>query len=98
MVTDVERWIEYLEKSFPLLYRSSSEQADIEEFHKAELDRTMATHDHEKNNNMASHADERMLQSRYFVKVLTDKVNYAKAKEQRFFDEVQNLVSQYSRK
>ena len=98
MVEDVEAWIDYLEQAFPCLYRSASEQADIEEFHKDELDRTMATHEHERNDTLASHGDEKMVNSRYYLKVLTDKVAYARAKEQRFFEEVENLVQQYSSK
>ena len=98
MVADIDNWIDYLDQAFPCLYRSASEQADIEEFHKAELDRTMATHEHERADTLASHGDENMVNSRFFLKVLTDKVAYARAKEQRFYEEVDNLVQQYSKR
>ena len=94
LIADVEAWIDILNKTFPTLYRSSSEQADIEKFHEDELQRTMATHEHEKTETLGAHGDEGMVASRYDIKVLTDKVNYAKAKEARFYDCVQELVDQ----
>ena len=95
LLAEVNKWIEKLEKTFPGLYRSSSDEAELEEFHKAELERNMATHEHEKADTMASHGDEGMINSRYFTKVLTDRASYAKAKEERFFSQVSDLVDQF---
>ena len=92
LLRDVDMWLQYLEGAFPLLYRSQSEHADVEAFHKAELDRTMAMHKHEKEETLASHADENMVINRYNIKVLVDKTNYIIAKQKRFFDMVEELV------
>ena len=93
LLREVEKWLQYLEGAFPLLYRSQSEQADIEAFHKAELDRTMAMHEHEKEDTLASHGDENMIINRYNIKVLVDKTNYVVAKQERFFAMVEELVA-----
>ena len=95
LLKDVDKWVEYLEKAHPLLYRSQSEQADIEIFHKAELERTMAMHENEKSETLASHGDETMITNRYMMKVLVDKVNYIVAKEGRFMEQVSDMVEQY---
>ena len=97
LLTYAEKWTDFLDQAFPCLYRASSEQSEIEEFYKQDLAQKLATHERERDDTLASHGDEGLIDSRYIVKVLTDKVNYCQAKEKRFFDEVQNLVSQFSR-
>ena len=96
ILAEVDKWIGKLEKCFPALHRSASDHADIEEFHKAELERNMATHEHERENNISSHGDENMVNSRYFLKVVTDRVSYARAKEQRLMNVVSDLVDQFT--
>ena len=98
LLSAADKWINYLEEAFPCLYRTSSEQAEMEDYYKDELIRTIATHEREKSDTLAAHGDEGLISSRFTIKVLTDKVNYAAAKEKRLFEEVDKLVDQFSRR